>query len=53
MGVIILLNVILNISGFEPVEKPVLLDILVIFTLSTLATSGTQKYETRSFCQDF
>nr|WP_304364462.1 DUF3784 domain-containing protein [Methanosarcina sp. KYL-1] len=47
MGLLILLNVILSISGFEPVEKPFLLDILVIFTLAVLTAAGARKYERR------
>jgi len=44
-GVLIILNVSLDIAGLSLVEKSVLLDFLIIFALAVLTALGTGKYE--------
>lgn len=44
-GLLIILNASLDIAGLSLVEKPVLLDFLIIFALAVLTALGTGRYE--------
>lgn len=44
-GLLVILNVILGIAGADLVEKPVLLDFLIIFAMAVLMALGTARYE--------
>ncbi|HII02012.1 TPA: DUF3784 domain-containing protein [Methanosarcinaceae archaeon] len=44
-GLLIILNVSLEIVGSNPVEKSVLLDFLIIFAMAVLTALGTGRYE--------
>ncbi len=44
-GLLIILNASLDIAGLSLVEKPVLLDFLIIFALAVVTALGTGRYE--------
>lgn len=44
-GLLIILNASLDIVGSNPIEKSVLLDFLIIFTMAVLTALGTGRYE--------
>ncbi len=44
-GLLIILNVSLEIAGSNPVEKSFLLDFLIIFAMAVLTALGTGRYE--------